>query len=1042
MLQLNVLGMASAEYDGVSLQFQTDKVCALLAYLALNRGQAVRRAALAEMFWPNRTSKAARNNLRKGLFHLRRMFGEAADTLFVPATRTVQLNSAEFATDIHQFNALLDQVEHHTHSAIEQCESCLKNLKQATTLYAGELLAGLVLPDADEFHEWLSFERERLFQRVLWALDALTTIELKCGRFVSAQRYAMRQIALEPWRESAHGQLMIALARQGQVQAAFKQYDACRTMLREELGISPSAELRAILSDLHSEPTEPDEPAPLAPKHNLTRAATPFLGRMSEKQRLTHLLQDSLTRWVTLVGQGGVGKSRLAQEIGYELLPHFADGVWFVPLAGLDGSRADAVREQQIATAIAVALGVQLRGKESADVQLRNYLSNKRLLLILDNFEHLLDGAALVNQLIEAADQLAILCTSRSALQFRAEYCLPLNGLATPPAPAHGKALDAEMAASWQQFASLQLFADCANRVSDSFALTVETLPTVAKICRWVGGNALGIELAASWMRYKSAEKIWQQLQQSYTILHSRLRDVPTRHRSMKVVFEQSWTLLSTDEQQTMAQLSVFRGGFDALAAAAIVGVDEFDLFDLAEKSLLQQLDEQFVVHEALRQFSAERLSADARSTLMRDHSTFYLCFVADRADAMQRDNPLRPASEIELELDNVQQAWRTALDNFDVENIAVALHGLSNYYQLRGRSREAEQLFGELHALFESQTDRQAQRIVARARVEQGRYLNRLTRCEEALAVAQSALPLAEAIGDEWAYDMGRIISAEALWRQGYYDRAKNELESTSVHTQPKKNTIMGWYHYHVAAIHTYANQWEAACEHCQAALLIWRHSRQLSKQASSLNLLGNIYMRSGEYETALDYFSHAIEIDRELSNQAHLVWTQLNLGILLIEQGKFVAARQICQETIALAEQLGNREALGTLTHNLGYIENLEGNYEVAIGYLTKTMQMLKTNENLFLRGRTLGNLGIAAYGLNELNIAYRHYQQAHQTAQQSQDTYIISKSLLGMARITHQHGELEQARSLGKRALHAARELPQDDIKCECRAFLANL
>jgi predicted ATPase len=328
------------------------------------------------------------------------------------------------------------------------------------------------------------------------------------------------------------------------------------------------------------------------------------------------LRQQADARLLTLVGVGGMGKTRLALEVARANLDNYADGVFFVALAPLTAA-------ETIVSAIVRVLGVTLHGGDPTAALLR-WVDDKQLLLILDNFEHLLEGVGLVVELLEAAPQMQIIATSRERLNVRGEQVYGVEGLE------YGQGAPAQAAAT---SAAIRLFVEGARRAHPPFRLRVEELPALQRICELVGGMPLGLELAAAWAGVLSPEEIANEIARDVDFLQARWADVPERQGSMRVVFEWSWRRLSETERQVLHQLSVFRGGFTRAAAETIAGGSLRVLVGLHHKSLLHWRPAdgaagRYELHELLRQFAAEQLDAipaGQKDSLLRRHATYFL---------------------------------------------------------------------------------------------------------------------------------------------------------------------------------------------------------------------------------------------------------------------------------------------------------------------------------------------------------------------------------------------------------------------------------
>ncbi|MDX1689334.1 MAG: BTAD domain-containing putative transcriptional regulator, partial [Candidatus Promineifilaceae bacterium] len=522
--KLSLLGSFQVTLDGeVVTAFRSDKVRALLAYLAVEANRPHRRDMLATLLWGKSDEESARASLRVSLSNLRKALrpltkGETGDPPLHITRQTAQFNDQDPAVwvDVAAFTAHIKATETHPHQDLTHCLVCMRRLAQAVALYRGEFLAGLAMAGSPGFDEWRTVQQERYHQHVLAALDTLTAHHLASGDDEQAQAYARRQLTLTPWREEAHRQLMRALARRGQRAAALAQYQECRRTLADELGVTPTPETRALYEAIESgaiaegawQRTE-EEPAS-SPPHNLPPQTTPFIGREEELRQLHRRLLDGAYPLVTLAGAGGVGKTRLALAAAEQIVRYFPDGVWFVPLAGVTETDTAESLPDAIASAIAAALDFTFTGQRAPTAQLLDYLREKTLLLLLDNFEHLLAAADFILEIVNTAPGVTLLVTTRERLNFQAEYVMRVEGL---PVPASA---EEEGAA---QFSSVRLFVERAERTPAGFTLTGAELPHIIQVCRFVAGLPLGIELAASWIPDHTCAEIVQAMQESVDFL-------------------------------------------------------------------------------------------------------------------------------------------------------------------------------------------------------------------------------------------------------------------------------------------------------------------------------------------------------------------------------------------------------------------------------------------------------------------------------------------------------------------------------------------
>jgi DNA-binding SARP family transcriptional activator len=392
-IRLTLFGGFVLSVDGQEMtRFPTDRVRALLTYLALEPAQPHRRERLAGLFWQDASQDAALKNLRQSLYLLRqtleRTLPGVTDRLLRVTPQTVALDPTMVTIDVLSFQMELLQSERHAHRSPADCDECMEALEQAVDRYHGELLAGFGLGDAPAFEEWLLLRRERLHHQALLALNHLALALETRGDLAQAHRAATRQLALDPYREATHRQVIRLLALQGFVHQALTQYETCRRLLREEVGVEPDDETVALAEQIrtgrfvevkggrgegvsgspgHPFLSSPNHPNTSSPLHKPTASLPPLVGRSQELAQLRALIDQGTPRLLTIVGMGGMGKSRLALALLEQLVAEspapFAQGVWFVPLIGVAAS-ADNLPDA-LAGATLKALGITTPNQEA-----------------------------------------------------------------------------------------------------------------------------------------------------------------------------------------------------------------------------------------------------------------------------------------------------------------------------------------------------------------------------------------------------------------------------------------------------------------------------------------------------------------------------------------------------------------------------------------------------------------------------------------------------------------------------------------------------
>ena len=701
-LTISLLGPPEIALDGQPLTFESRKAVALLAYLAVT-GMGHRRAELAALLWPESSQQRARGALRYTLSLLKKEVGE--DWLRIERQSIALQNGTPIWLDVAEFRNLLAEGQTHPHGQDEICSDCFRPLSQAVNLYRGDFLSGFSLRDSPDFDEWQFFQTEGLRRNMGFALEGLTRYYAAQAEVKTATDYAQRWLNLDPLHEPVHRELMGLYAAAGQRAAALRQYQACVRMLDEEFGLPPSAETINLHKDLHQDqatrdhgdldatqhisPPPPPSASPL-PINNLPQSLTPFVGRKQELADLLQLIENDDVRLLTILGPGGIGKTRLAIEIGNTRRVTFAHGVYFVSLASLNAANA-------IVPAIAQTIGFSFSEGREPEAQLLDYLSSRRVLLLLDSVEHLLSERAsslvsLISPMLQAAPGLKIVTTSRVRLNLQVEYVYPLQGLAHPIEMMFGEAiLNGEGLLSTARYPALTLFQQRAQQVQPG--LSRSGLKDVVRICRLAEGMPLAIELAAAMTGVLALPAIATEIERNLDILSTDRKDVHARHRSMRAVFDSSWQTLTRAEQAVFTRLSVIRGSFTRQAAAQISQATLDDLAGLVNKSLLHHRSSgRYEIHELMRQYAAEQLAAtpaEQEATKQR-HCSYYQQLLSRSLAKWQTNYHPQNMAAIALEIDNLRAGWQWALTRQDLKVVWSYTRSLWHFYKARGRFSEA----------------------------------------------------------------------------------------------------------------------------------------------------------------------------------------------------------------------------------------------------------------------------------------------------------------------------------------------------------------
>lgn len=829
--RLHLLGRAELVHghsgDDVWLRFLPERRFRLLTYLAL-RGEWVSRDELATLFWPDRAQEAARSNLRKLL--------QEARALDLPGLESDR-NSVRWSvsTDVAEFKA-----------AIERGDK-----DAAVTLYRGAALRGLDGGESDAFSAWLAGERRRLHSAWREAVVALLPGRDPAGALTLAQRLLDDDPFDEDGMVAALGAHR-ALGNSGGAREAFRTY---AERLIEELGVEPSARVRLAAGPISSPPGQ--EAAP-APPHATAPALTAFsfIGRSRELQELSALLTNPGCRLLTVTGPGGMGKSRIVKHAARNLAARYADGVIWIPLGDLSDIA-------HVAPRIVAELALVLAPGQDPIACIAERIVSRQLLLVLDNCEHLPRLSALLDQLIGAAPRLQVLATSRSPIGIRVEWLLPLSGL-TLPSP-HGSPHEVVAADAVQMFTAHA-------RAADPRFDAGTNLPQIARLVRAVGGLPLAIQLAASWVRLLPMTELAKDITQSLELLECADEgEERAEHRSMRATFEQSWRLLAPAEQQTLAALAVFAGGFSRAAAFAVADASVVLLSSLVDKSLLQVDDDdvasRFRLHPLLRHFARGKLGTDdERRHRLSRHASHFGQWLADTEQALRGAEQPTALAALEQQLPDCHAAWAYAIEQRDAPFIERATLSLMYYYEARGRRADGIALFSTAE-----------------------RALDVTPGATASLAMLARALSTLRYRSGEMALTIDTATRGIALARRA---GARPALKGCLLN--------LGLAHYQ-------RRQLDAARRCIEEALALARADHDLAGIAAFVNSLAMVEQDTGDNVAAEAHYREALGLNRELHNSRGTLSALNNLALLLLESKRAAAALPLYEEGLRLCAQQG---------------------------------------------------------------------------------------------------------------------------------------
>jgi predicted ATPase/DNA-binding SARP family transcriptional activator/Tfp pilus assembly protein PilF len=890
----------------------------LLALLTLRHSRPVEREWLAGTLWPDSDQRRAFRNLRVVLSELRKALGAQSLRLQSPDRHTLSLDITGAEVDVHAFDTAV-------------LSGKRAELAQAVTLYRGPLLEGCL-------EEWVSAEREAREQSCLRALQTLGDSALTAGDYDAAAGCYQRAVRMDPLSDAARRGWMEALSKNGDRNAALQVYwEFIELLHRDDPTATPDEPTSALYGQLRAEARRQaaahavvvnTPPRPSVAGY-LPQPLTGLVGREDERNEVSARLRRS--RLVTLMGPGGIGKTRLAMAVAAESGEEYADGVWLVALESLtEGSR--------VAQQIASVLGIKDESERPLLERVTDHLRKKRLLLLLDNCEHLLDASArIIAHLLRECAGLRILATSREAVGVTGETIWPVPAL-TVPGLEHLPEGPATLIRLLAGYESVQLFVERAQAANNVFALRESNARAVARLCFQLEGIPLAIELAAARVSVLSPIHILEQVQaRRLDFLAAGAngrRDAASRQRSLRATLEWSYKLLPEAGRRFLAALSIFRGGWTAGAAQAVCGLSEGETVDLLallrDSSMIRAADTEegmrFSMLETIREYAAEQLEGSKeQSPISRRHRDFFLAL----------------AEEAEPHLTGANEAvWLERLEN-EHENLRVAL-----VWSLCGKDadhplRLSLRFCGALHQFWQT-----------RGYLSEGREW-----CRRSLQ--------ADGEQERTAARANALHTAGALaWLQGDYDAARNYLnESLSIHQELGNQIGIARSLNNLGNVAYFQSDYFAARAFYEEGLPISRERGDRKGIASSLNNLGNVAYQQGDYPVARAYFEESVSIRRDTGDRQNLASTLNNLGCLTEDQGDYTAARAFYEESLAIRQEMDDAHGIATSLHNLGCLAESHGEYDAARAHCKESLAIRQKIGDRPGTAAVLNNLGTLA-------------------------------------------------------------------------------
>ncbi len=896
------------------------KAQALMVYLACTP-KSHSREVLADLFWSESSQTRALSNLRDAIHALRTHLEP-----FIDITRySIALNPESGVwIDVAELEAALALIRERGDTIT--AETAIK-IEMALKLYQKDFLEGFYLRGALGFEEWQVVERERIRLVTLDGFISLVQHHLEEGNYRKGIHFARRALELEPLMEIVHQQLMRLLVLSGRSSEALIQYKTCRQVLEKELGVEPSEETKVLYENLLQGKKLPGSLASY-PLHNLTLPLSNLIGRDDELVQIAKQLDDPGCKLLTLLGVGGIGKTRLGLHASAAAVNHYPDGVWLVESAALN-------EEDLLPDEIAAVFGVSAQEARSGigvtDI-LIDYLKDKTLLLILDNCEHLIEACvSFVDGLLNGCPNLKIMTTSREAFGIYEERIFQVSPLSLPP-------LESSMA-EIESYPAIQLFLERAVNVQSNFHLSDDNSTALAEICRQLEGIPLAIELAAARVRVISLDQIARRLQDRFRLLTGGPRTALPRHQTLQATMDWSYGLLPQLERAVLRRLSVFSGGWSLKAAEDIVSFREVDqqeildlLCNLVDKSLVLVEDQgarvRYGMLETVRQYGLRILSEQGELEVTSQRHASFFVQLAEQADEGLRDARQGESMNVlDTEHDNLRGALRWATDNNKADLAFRLVGALGWFWFMRGHWKESWRWFHKANDLKSISKPIIRAKAICRAgglQIIRGNMIGTIELIEQAMDIYRES-------GDEEGFAWSlNLMGQSKTWSDKEFDQAMPYLsESVELFSRLGNDWGVAFTLPFIGQVVEYQGDYERSINLQKKGIAIFERVGDEWNQAYSLYLMGGSATRNNDYqlaEWAYDQCMKKCSLIKDKVMEAHAL---KGLGQLSLQKDDREHMEEFYLEALEALQKIGDENCVAATLRGLGEVAQRKGDY-----------------------------------------------------------------------------------------------------------------
>ncbi len=983
-LFFHFLGHPQLILESLPVAITRRAVMALLAYLTVNNhGQGRQkhtREFLSALLWPDHDQVKAFTNLRHTLWEIQKIFGPG----WLAADReTIGLHpDANVWVDVHKFEALLLESQ-----AQENVSLRIPFLTESVKLYRHHFLTGFTLKSAPTFDEWALTKADELRHKLIEALTRLTEDYCLLGDAESALQYAQRLVTLDPLNESAHRQLMQVYSLAGQHNTALKQYQDFEQILRKELGLDPQPETRALYRQIRKGELKRVpvgiQKVTITPQTNLPQQLTSFIGRATQQVEIVGLLARN--RLITLAGPGGIGKTRLSLQVAMKVLHQFPDGVWFIELAPL-------TNPDLIAQTILSTLHLSEQAGKSPLMVLEEYLIHKKLLLILDNCEHLIAGSARVaHALMKSTSDVKILTTSRELMSIGGEIVWRVPSLELPGPRSTPDQLS--------KYESVSLFVERALSVQPHLNLDETSMLAIAEICSCLDGIPLAIELAAARVNALGVKQIAKRLDDRFRLLTKGSRIVLERHQTLRAAIDWSYNLLEADEKKLLVRLSVFSGGWtlEATEQICVKQAGEFEvldvLSDLIDKSLVimdgSTGEARYHLLETTRQYGREKLLESEEIERFHHQHLIYFLELAEKGNS--EATGLQQAEVIDL-MDVERDNFRTALDwcisNQDLEHALQLLGALGWAWDMRGYYNEFRSWYERIRVLGDCAKYPEP---YARLLNHLGRFATNFDHHQDAESILEECRAIWCQVGKRGEQGLADVICVLGMnaHHKGNVERAES-LYKESIALAQKCNNQRA-----MAASTVFLGIIEQERGKIAQSIDLYKQGLELAQNAGDLLFislacgnLADLYLQQGSLEKARPLLERELEISGKLQFRFGLAPAWVSMCELCRREGDFTQAEQWLDKSMGVSRDLGLKEQIAFNLYLYGLLALHRNDYVTAIKYFREYFEFHRALEEKVGLCRFLIGISAIAGGTHQPERCARLFGAAEMVLENTSD------------------------------------------------------